>query len=58
MALKEIQRFYQPLYGKEPNKWWAMEVDFKLDQPIDDPTGQPIILIKQARPYPGFSKQD
>lgn len=57
MALKEIQRYYQPLYGTEPNKWWAMEVDFKLDQPIDDPTGEPIILIKQARPYPGFSKQ-
>jgi hypothetical protein len=55
-ALKEIQKFYQPLYGKEPGKWWAMEVDFKLDQPIDDPTGKPIIIIKQARPYPGFSK--
>jgi hypothetical protein len=32
-------------------------VDFKLDQPMDDPTGQPIILIKQARPYAGLSKQ-
>jgi hypothetical protein len=57
-ALKEIQRYYQPLYGKDPNKWWGMEVDFKLDQPIDDPNGKPIILIKQARPYPGFSKQE
>jgi hypothetical protein len=55
-ALKEIQRYYQPLYGKDPSKWWAMEVDFKLDQPINDPTGKPIIIIKQARPYPGFSK--
>lgn len=57
MALKEIQRYYQPLYGKDASKWWAMEVDFKLDQPIDAPNGSPIILIKQARPYPGFSKQ-
>ena len=57
MALKEIQRYYQPLYGKDPSKWWGMEVDFKLDQPMDDPTGAPIILIKQARPYPGLSKQ-
>jgi hypothetical protein len=57
MALKEIQKYYQPLYGKDPNKWWGMEVDFKLDQPLDDPNGEPIILIKQARPYPGFSKQ-
>ena len=56
-ALAEIRRYYQPLYGKDPSKWWGMEVDFKLDQPIDDPTGAPIILIKQARPYPGFSKQ-
>ena len=56
-ALAEIRKYYQPLYGKDPNKWWGMEVDFKLDQPMDDPTGQPIILIKQARPYPGFSKQ-
>lgn len=57
MALKEIQRFYQPLYGQDPGKWWAMEVDFKLDQPIGDAGGKPIIFIKQARPYPGFSRQ-
>ncbi|MDB5051939.1 MAG: hypothetical protein JWO30_5010 [Fibrobacteres bacterium] len=57
MALKEIQKYYQPLYGKDASKWWGMEVDFKLDQPMDDPNGSPIILIKQARPYPGFSKQ-
>lgn len=56
-ALKEIQRYYRPLYGTDPSKWWGMEVDFKLDQPIGDPTGEPIILIKQARPYPGLGKQ-
>jgi pyruvate, water dikinase len=54
VALKEIQRYYQPLYGKDPSKWWGMEVDFKLDQPVGDPTGSPVILIKQARPYPGL----
>ncbi|MEO6095483.1 MAG: PEP/pyruvate-binding domain-containing protein [Fibrobacteria bacterium] len=57
MALKEIQKYYQPLYGKDASKWWAMEVDFKLDQPIGDPNGSPVILIKQARPYPGFGQQ-
>ena len=55
-ALKEIQRYYQPLYGKDPSKWWAMEVDFKLDQLVGDPNGNPVIIIKQARPYPGLGQ--
>ena len=52
-ALKEIHRFFQPLYGRDPSKWYAMDAEFKLDQPVGgDPNGKPIIIMKQARPYP------
>jgi pyruvate, water dikinase len=56
-ALKEIHQFFQPLYGKDPSKWYAMDTEFKLDQPVGDPTGKPVISMKQARPYPGWGKQ-
>jgi hypothetical protein len=57
-ALKEIHRFFQPLYGKDPSKWYAMDTEFKLDQPSGaDRNGKPIIIMKQARPYPGFGKE-
>jgi hypothetical protein len=56
-ALKEIHRFFQPLYGSTPGKWWAMDTEFKLDQLVDDPSGKPVIIMKQARPYPGWGKQ-
>lgn len=55
-ALKEIHRFFQPLYGTG-GKWWAMDTEFKLDQMIHDPSGKPVIIMKQARPYPGWGKQ-
>lgn len=57
MALKEIHLFFQPLYGKDASKWYAMDTEFKLDQRVGDPGGQPIIILKQARPYPGFGNQ-
>jgi hypothetical protein len=56
-ALKEIHRFFQPLYGATPGKWWAMDTEFKLDQKAGDPDGEPVIIMKQARPYPGWGKQ-
>lgn len=56
-ALKEIHRFFQPLYGKDPSKWFAMDTEFKLDQLADNPGGEPVIIMKQARPYPGWGKQ-
>jgi hypothetical protein len=57
-ALKEIHRFFQPLYGKDPSKWYAMDTEFKLDQPVGAaPGSKPIIIMKQARPYPGWGKQ-
>lgn len=55
-ALKEIHRFFQPVYGKDASKWYAMDTEFKLDQPDGDPQGTPVIIMKQARPYPGWGK--
>jgi len=52
VALKEIHRYFQPLYGPDPNAWWAMDTEFKFDQPRDDPTGEAVLFMKQARPYP------
>lgn len=54
MALKEIHRFYQAAYGKDPSKWYAMDTEFKLIDNPDDPTGPPVIVMKQCRPYPGW----
>lgn len=56
-ALKEIHRFFQPLYGKDASKWYAMDTEFKLDQVVGDPNGTPVIIMKQARPYPGWGNQ-
>ena len=57
-ALKEIHRFFQSTYGKDASKWYAMDTEFKLDQPAGaDRAGKPIIIMKQARPYPGWGKQ-
>lgn len=49
IALKEIHEFFFPLYGS--NTFYAMDTEFKLDQPIGDPTGEPVLIVKQARPY-------
>ena len=55
IALKEIHEFFQPVYGN--NSWYAMDTEFKFDQPIgDDPKGEPVLFIKQARPYPGWGQ--
>ncbi len=55
IALKEIHRFFMGLYGSDPNKWYAMDTEFKFDQPIGaDPNSEPKLIMKQARPYPGW----
>jgi hypothetical protein len=54
VALDEIQRFFQPLYGSDPGKWWSMDTEFKFDQPLDDPNGKPVLWMKQCRPYAGM----
>jgi pyruvate, water dikinase len=55
IALDEINRFFQPLYGNSTGKWWAMDTEFKFDQPRDDPNGKPVLFMKQCRPYRGMS---
>ena len=56
VALAEINRFFQPLYGPTNGKWWAMDTEFKFDQPLDDPDGEPVLFMKQVRPYPGMGE--
>jgi hypothetical protein len=57
IALQEIHKFFYPLYGKDPGKWYAMDTEFKFDQPVDaDPKSEPVLFVKQARPYPGWGK--
>lgn len=55
LALDEIHKFFYAAYGKDPNKWYAMDTEFKFDQPLDDPNGEPVLFMKQARPYPGLN---
>jgi hypothetical protein len=52
VALKEIHRFFKAAYGTDPTKWYAMDTEFKLDQLVGDPNGKPVIIMKQARPFP------
>jgi hypothetical protein len=58
VALDEIQRFFQPLYGSDAAKWWAMDTEFKFDQSLDDPNGKPVLWMKQCRPYSGMGDED
>ena len=51
IALQEIHEFFQPLYGRDPTKPYAMDTEFKFDQPVDDPTGKLVLSMKQCRPY-------
>jgi pyruvate, water dikinase len=57
-ALKEIHQFFLKCYGTTPGKWYGMDTEFKFDQPIDDPDGEPVLFMKQARPYPGWGTVD
>lgn len=58
VALEEIHSFFRPLYGADANKWYAMDTEFKFDQPVDDPAGEVVLYMKQARPYPGLGNSD
>jgi pyruvate, water dikinase len=58
VALEEVHRFFKAAYGTDASKWFAMDTEFKLDQPAgSDPNAPPIIIMKQARPYPGFGSR-
>jgi hypothetical protein len=52
-ALEKIHNFFLPVYGPsagDPTAWYALEVDFKFNQPPGEP--EPKLFIKQARPLP------
>jgi hypothetical protein len=51
ISLLEIHEFYQPLYGKDATKKYAMDTEFKFDQPLGNPNGEPVLYMKQCRPY-------
>ncbi|HEX3020648.1 MAG TPA: PEP/pyruvate-binding domain-containing protein [Chitinispirillaceae bacterium] len=55
-ALKVIHEFYYPIYGK-PGQWFAMDTEFKFDQPLNNPDAEPVLSMKQARPYPGMGQK-
>jgi hypothetical protein len=52
-SLLKIHQFFAPAYGppaSDPSAWYALEVDFKFDQPPGE--ASPLLKIKQARPLP------
>ena len=53
VALKAIHLFFHDSYGPHVtgNDWYAMDVEFKFDQ--EDGGDEPVLQVKQARPYPG-----
>jgi hypothetical protein len=50
-ALDAIHDYFRPIYGNDPRRWYAMDVEFKLDGP---PGEEPTLTIKQARPHSGW----
>jgi hypothetical protein len=56
VALDAIHQGFSPAYGPASgnNGWYAMDVEFKFDDEwVDNPTGESVVHIKQARPHPG-----
>jgi len=51
-ALAGIHQFFAPAYGNLGG-FYGMDVEFKFDQQFDD---QSTLYIKQARPYPDWSR--
>jgi hypothetical protein len=56
IALEEIHKFFQPLYGSDPNKFYGMDTEFKFDHPAGDSTAASVLYMKQCRPYAGMGK--
>lgn len=50
-ALTEIHNYFRPLYGSNSAKRFAMDTEFKFDQPLNDPNGESVLSMKQCRPY-------
>ncbi len=51
VALEAIHQFFYPAYGAQSESgWYAMDTEFKFDAEDGE---EPILYVKQARPYPG-----
>jgi hypothetical protein len=48
VALKQVHTFFAPAYGD--SSFYAMDTEFKFDGEAGE---EPILYLKQARPYPG-----
>jgi len=57
LALDAIHQRFSKAYGPGAgnNDWYAMDVEFKYDDEDGTP-GDPKLIVKQARPYPGRGK--
>lgn len=57
VALSAIHARFSEAYGPASgnDEWYAMDVEFKFDDEAD-PTMEPTLYIKQARPYPTISE--
>ncbi len=51
VALSAIDDLFRPVYGTDPGAWYAMDVEFKFD---GAPGEEPCLVVKQARPHPGW----
>ena len=54
VALAAIRDYFYPVYGTDGG-FYGMDTEFKFDQPLDDPDSEPVLFMKQARPYPGWN---
>lgn len=54
IALDAIHTAFADAYGPASGNtgWYAMDVEFKFDDEAD-PSAEPVLYVKQARPYPG-----
>ena len=51
-ALSAIHKYFAKAYKPPGNGWYAMDVEFKFDEPL---AGGPVqLFVKQARPHPGW----
>jgi hypothetical protein len=53
-ALDAIRAYFQPVYGTGGG-FYGMDTEFKFDQPIGQEGTEPVLFMKQARPYPGWN---
>lgn len=50
-ALYDIHTHFSAAYGQTAGNFYAMDVEFKFQ--IDEPGGDPLLYVKQARPHTG-----